>query len=241
MFDDFAPASSTPGARKRMGGSVAVATALYAGLGALVFGSTAATRHLVREELVQVEFARAPEPPPPPPEPPAPAAAAEPPAKLRPKMKRPELKPPDKVPEAKPEESDAPLPDAAPSGPVDGFLTGVEGGTGHAAPRAAPPPPPPPPPPKPLPLTPAVEMKGNPPPPYSNSARRKEIEGTVVVQFDVLENGSVANPKIVSGPEELRDSVLKTIVSWRFVPAKRGTQPVRSRQTKSITFRLSDA
>jgi hypothetical protein len=59
-------------------------------------------------------------------------------AQLRPKLKRPELKPPDTLPDAKPPESDAPLPEAAPSGPVDGFLSGAEGGTGHAAPAAPP-------------------------------------------------------------------------------------------------------
>jgi periplasmic protein TonB len=238
MFDDFAPSSSTPDARKRLGGSVAVAALLYGGLAVLVIGGTAATSHKVVEELTQVEFAKAPEPPPPPPEPPPPAAAVpEPPAKARPKMKRQELKPPDKVPDEKPKESDAPLTEAGPTGPVDGFLTGVEGGTGTAA-RATPPPPPPP---KPGPTTPAAELKGNAAPAYSASARRKEIEGTVVVSFDVLETGKVANPKIVSGPEELRENVLKTVVSWRFQPAKRDGRPVASRLTKSIKFRLSDA
>jgi len=238
MFDDFAPSSSTPDARKRMGGSFAAAAVLYAGLAAIVVGTTAAKSHQVIEELTQVEFAKAPEPPPPPPEPPPVAAVPEPAVKARPKMKRQELKPPDKVPDQKPKESDAPLTDAAPSGPVEGFLTGVEGGTGTAA-RATPPPPPPPP--KPSPTIPASEIKGNAAPAYSASARRKEIEGTVVVSFDVLASGKVANAKIVSGPEELRDSVLKTVTSWRFQPAKRDGQAVTSRLTKSIKFRLSDA
>lgn len=238
MFDDFATSAASPDAQRRMRGSVALATVLYGALAAVVITGTAATHRHVVEQMTQVEFAPPPEPPPPPPEPPPPQAApVEPQAKARPKMKRKELKPPDTVPDEKPKESDAPLSDATGSGPVDGFLTGVEGGTGTA--KYAPPPPPPPP--KPLPIVPPVEMKTNAAPGYSASARRKEVEGVVVVSFEVLENGTVGNVKIVSGPEELRDSVLKTVASWRFHPAKRGGVPVRVRQTKSIRFRLSDA
>jgi protein TonB len=235
MFDDFRPETMSREERTRMGSSAAAAGLIYAGVAALVLGGTAAG-HAVVENLTQVEFvARAPEPPPPPP-PPVPTVAPE--ANARPKAKRKELKPPNEVPKEKPKESNEAL-SAEESGPVDGFLNGVEGGTGTAvATKAAPPAPPPPP--KPEPLTPPVAAGSNAAPEYSSAARRKEIEGVIVFSFDVLENGTVANVRIVSGPEELRPNVLKTVATWRFTPAKRGGKPVRQTLTKSIKFRLDD-
>jgi protein TonB len=78
-------------------------------------------------------------------------------------------------------------------------------------------------------------------PRYSASARRKGIEGTVVVAFDVLEDGSVANPQVVSGPEELRECVLRAAPSWHFRPAHRGDKVVRYRMQMPVVFRLEDA
>jgi protein TonB len=234
MFDDFRPAGNERETRRRMGGSMALATSLYVGLGVMVIGGSAAAGKTVVEHMTQVEFA--PPPPPPPPPPPEPLAP-QPLAATRPKVKRKELKAPDKLPDEKPKESDAPLVDAPPSGPVEGFLNGVEGGTGTGVARAAAPAPPPP---KPEPLVAPVFLKTNVAPAYSSAARRKEIEGIVVVSFDVLENGTVANITIVSGPEELRENVLKTVATWRFEPAKRGGKPYRTRLTRSIRFRLDD-
>jgi protein TonB len=237
MFDDFRSTSSAHD-RKRMGGSVLAATILYGSLGAILIGGTTAATTTVVESLTQVEFA--PPPPPPPPPPPVPEVKqAQPLASVRPKVKRHELKPPKEVPKEKPKESNAELAPSDDKGPLDGFLNGVEGGTGTGvakAPVAAPPPPP-----KPEPLIRAVALRSNAHPAYSASAKRKEIEGTVVVMFDVLENGTVANARIVSGPEELRDSVLKAVVTWRFEPAKRGGKAIRTREQKAIKFELTDA
>jgi protein TonB len=236
MFDDFRPSADAGEARKRMGGSMAVAVVVYTVLGLLLIGGTTAATTNVVEHMTQVEFAPPPPPPPPPPEP---VVQAQPVAQTRPKAKRKELKAPDKVPDEKPKESDAPLADAAPSGPVEGFLNGVEGGTGTKAAKVASAAPAPPP--KPVPVIPPVLLPGNSQPAYSASAKRKEIEGVVVVAFDVLENGTVANVTITSGAEELRENVLKAVKSWRFQPAKRDGKPVRVHLSKSIRFRLTDA
>jgi periplasmic protein TonB len=238
MFDDFQPSSSNKAARKRMGGSAVAAAVLYGVGGVLLLGGTTAATKNVVETLTQVEFAP---PPPPPPPPPVIEATAQPVVNARPKVKRRELKPPDSVPTEKPKESNADLSAAEPSGPVDGFLNGVEGGTGTAAapPRAVLAPPPAPA--KPEPLIAAVASKSNASPPYSASAKRKEIEGVVVVSFDILENGTTANARIMSGPEEFRENVLKTVATWRFTPAQRGGKPIRSHQSKAIRFQLSDA
>jgi len=236
MFDDFRP-NSSPQDRKRMGGSVLVATVLYSVVGALIVGGTTAATTNVVETLTQVEFA----PPPPPPPPPPPQATVQAPESVRPKVKRKELKPPTEVPKEKPKESNADLAPSEDKGPVDGFLNGLEGGTGTGVAKAAAVAVVAPPPPKPEPTTAAVASKSNAQPGYSASAKRKEIEGVVVVGFDVLENGSVVNPQIISGPEELRESVLKTVVTWHFEPAKRGGKPYRTHLQRSIRFRLEDA
>ena len=215
---------------------MAVAVVFYGALATAIIGGASAATKAVVETETQVEFA--PPPPPPPPPPPTPVEQPQPLAATRPKVKRKELKAPEKLPDEKPKESDAELSDAEPTGPVDGFLNGVEGGTGTGVAKA---PPPPPPPPKPEPTIPPKPSASNASPAYSSSARRKEIEGVVVVAFEVLENGTVANVTIVSGPEELRDNVLKTVKTWRFQPATRGGKPIRMRQTKSIRFRLDDA
>jgi TonB family protein len=227
MFDDFSPDSSHQLTRKRMGGSAALALAVYVGGGLLLVSASNKARELVKDTLTQVAFAP---PPPPAPEPePAPAAPSAAP-KVRAKAKRAELKPPDQVPLQKLRESDKPMVAAAASGPVDGFLDGVEGGTGNA--------------PKPAvveKLIPSKDLPGNRFPPYPQSAHRRGIAGSVVVAFDVLPDGKVANPKIVEGPEEFHETVLKTALTWRFQPATLGGKPVAHRRTKTIKFNLEDA
>jgi protein TonB len=87
----------------------------------------------------------------------------------------------------------------------------------------------------------AAPAASNEEPRYPASARRKGIEGVVVVSFDVLEDGRVANPKIVSGPPELHEIVLKTVMEWRYKAAHRGAKAERQRVTRQIRFRLEDA
>ena len=211
---------------------------IYGGSSAAVVGATATVHEIVQEKETQVEFAPPPEPEPPPPPPPPPQAAP-PEPNARPRAKRPELAPPTKISDEKPKESSKPLAPAGEGGPIDGFLDGAPGGKGNAP--GGPAPPPPPPPPKAEPLVSPVEMGGNGKPRYSPAAKRKGIEGTVVVAFDVLEDGTVGSPKIVSGPPELHDCVLRVVMSWRFQPAHRGAEKVRFRMKKSIVFRLEDA
>jgi periplasmic protein TonB len=238
MFEDFRR-HSPQGDRGRVSGAMLVAAVLYAGLVVLVVRSTTAEKAKLIETLTQVAFAP---PPPPPPalqqdSPPA-MLTPQPVQNARPKVKRKELRPPNEVPKAQPKEADGELSPSAATGPQEGFLDGVEGGTGTAAaPQGAVIAPAPPPP---LPLVPAVAAATNAQPAYSASAKRKEIEGEVVVVFDVLENGAVANIQIISGPEELRDSVLQTVAAWRFRPARRGTQPVRTQLRRAIRFELTE-
>ena len=67
-----------------------------------------------------------------------------------------------------------------------------------------------------------------------------EIEGEVLVAFDVLEDGRVANPKIIKGPEEFHEAVLQIALTWRYQPATLGGKPVKGRATKLVVFKLDD-
>ena len=239
MFDDFAPSATSRESRTRFRGSLAAALVIYAGSSAAIVGATATVHKIVEEKETQVEFAPPPTPEPPPP-PPPPAQAAPPEASPRPRAKRPELAAPTKISDEKLKESSKPLAAAGEGGPVDGFLDGVEGGKGTAPAAPPPAPAPPPPPPKAEPLVAPVEMSQNGKPRYPPAAKRKGVEGTVVVAFDVLEDGSVSGARIVSGPEELHDCVLRVVASWHYQPAHRGAEKVRFRMKKSIVFRLED-
>jgi len=236
MFEDFATNSSQQQTYKRMRSSLAIALALYGSAGIALVAFTNTARQLVKEHLTQIEFAAPPEVKPEPPPPPPPEVQDVKPKSARAGVsKRAALKPPSDMPTEKPAESDAPLAEATESGPQDGVL-GEVGGTGKDSVSSAPPAPPPPPPK----MIPAKEFPTNQQPPYPKRAERDQIEGDVLVAFDVLEDGRVVNPQIVKGPEEFHEVVLRIALTWRFQPAMLAGKPVKHRRTKLVQFRLED-
>jgi TonB family protein len=88
-------------------------------------------------------------------------------------------------------------------------------------------------------LIPPVEIDAR-HPPSPERARDLQIEGVVVVEFDVLPDGSVSNIRIVSGPIEFHDAVNNAVASWRFRPARRGPLAVTFHKRQSIRFNFSD-
>lgn len=236
MFEDFATSPTQRHNQARLRRSMGIAFFVYFTAGAVIVSASNKAREFVKEHLTQIEFAKPPEPEPPKPEPPPPPTEAPKPKSARAGVsKRAALKPPDEMPDQKPVESDAPLSDATDVGGQDGVL-GEPNGTGKDSVNSAPPPAPVAPPK----LVPPKELDGNKQPPYPKAAQQDEIEGDVVVSFDVLEDGSVANPKIVKGPSEFHEVVLKIALTWRYRPATLGGKPVRHRHTKLVTFRLTD-
>ena len=83
---------------------------------------------------------------------------------------------------------------------------------------------------------------GNVPPVYPYRARRKEIEGRVVLRVQVLPGGTARSVEVLSssGHAILDRAALKAVRAWRFVPAKRGGVPVAGAIDVPITFRLAD-
>jgi len=113
---------------------------------------------------------------------------------------------------------------------------------------AAPSPPAPPAPVKPV-LEPVIEPPrynaaylSNPPPAYPLAARRRGVEGTVLVRAEISAGGECqrAELKKTSGHELLDNAALEAVKKWRFVPAKRGSQAVVAWVEVPITFKLEN-
>jgi len=70
---------------------------------------------------------------------------------------------------------------------------------------------------------------GNPKPPYPRIARRRGYEGVVVLKVEILPNGRVGELRVKksSGHHILDKSALNTVKKWKFIPAKRGEDPIR--------------
>ncbi len=74
---------------------------------------------------------------------------------------------------------------------------------------------------------------------YPSKAQRKNIEGTVVLQFIVNKDGSLNDIEAISGPQELRKAALDVIhKSPRWIPAEQSGKKVRSYKKQPIAFRL---
>lgn len=80
----------------------------------------------------------------------------------------------------------------------------------------------------------------NPPPEYPSGARRRGIEGEVVVKVTIRPDGSCSDAVVVesSGSESLDASALQAVLQWRYRPATRGGAPVESTQRVRFVFRL---
>lgn len=82
----------------------------------------------------------------------------------------------------------------------------------------------------------------NPPPAYPLAARRRGVEGTVLVRAEISVGGECqrAELKKTSGHEMLDHAALEAVKKWRFVPAKRGSQAVVAWVEVPITFKLEN-
>jgi len=75
---------------------------------------------------------------------------------------------------------------------------------------------------------------------YPQEAMKKEIQGTVIVQFIVETDGSVSNIVAISGPEALRDNAVHLVMkSPKWKPAMNEGKNVRSSRKQPIMYRLS--
>lgn len=80
----------------------------------------------------------------------------------------------------------------------------------------------------------------NPEPKYPEAARRRGIEGVVVLDVLVLANGTAGSVLLAqsSGSALLDDAAIEAVRPWRFKPAMRAGVPVDSTVSIPIRFRL---
>jgi len=80
----------------------------------------------------------------------------------------------------------------------------------------------------------------NPPPRYPPAARRNSEEGTVVLRVLVTTDGTASRTELdrSSGSAVLDSAALEAVRSWRFVPARRGSQNIEDWVRVPVVFRL---
>ncbi|MCQ8896692.1 energy transducer TonB [Limnobacter humi] len=81
----------------------------------------------------------------------------------------------------------------------------------------------------------------NPPPAYPALSRRLGEQGRVLVDVYILPDGSVGDLKLnkSSGFGRLDDAAMTAVKQWKFVPAKRGGQPIAFWYVQPVSFVLN--
>ena len=59
---------------------------------------------------------------------------------------------------------------------------------------------------------------------YPPGAAERRVEGPVVLQLDLNDQGAVTDARVLSGPEELRKVVLQSVLDWRYESGPRSVQ-----------------
>ena len=58
---------------------------------------------------------------------------------------------------------------------------------------------------------------------YPSHVRENNIQGTVVLETVLDDNGHVCDARVVDGPMQLRRIALAAVLAWHFAPVKEGT------------------
>lgn len=82
--------------------------------------------------------------------------------------------------------------------------------------------------------------KNNPRPNYPETARKRNLQGTVIILALVNEKGAVEEVRVEtsSGYEVLDNAAMASVKSWEFEPARKGDSSVKSHVRLPITFQL---
>jgi protein TonB len=75
-------------------------------------------------------------------------------------------------------------------------------------------------------------------PSYPPVARSARLEGTVLVEVVVDEQGNVILAEVVEGHPLLRESALQAARQWKFRPSLLNGRPIKVRGTLSFVFKL---
>lgn len=207
---------------------IALVLLLHVGLGLLWMMQPEQPAVVVSEMTVSVAVPQAEVSPP--------KAQPAPPPKPKPRVERTE-KPVPKPPVAEQASVAAPLPVAEPEAPAPVVATPVAPAAPVAPVVSAP---------APVVVT-EPDYKAaylnNPRPPYPMVARRMGWSGKVVLNVEVLAEGSCGELSIFksSGHDILDKAAMQTVKSWKFTPARRGGQPVTQWFKVPIQFSLEES
>ena len=124
---------------------------------------------------------------------------------------------------------------------MGGVPGGVVGGVLGGIPAPAPPPPPPVQKKEPIRVggnVQASKLVNRVEPVYPELAKRARVQGTVVLQVLVDEQGSVADIKVISGHQLLRDAASGAVRQWKYSPTLLNGEPVKVIATVTVLFVL---
>ncbi len=77
-------------------------------------------------------------------------------------------------------------------------------------------------------------------PKYPEQAKKKRIQGTVVLNVEIGTDGTVEGVKVASGPKELRQSALVAVRQWKYKPYLLNGSPVEVDTTISVVYTLNE-
>jgi len=78
-----------------------------------------------------------------------------------------------------------------------------------------------------------------PDPEYSEQARKKKINGTVVISLTVTVDGTTRDIKVVKGVGYgLDEKAVAAVSRWKFSPALKDGQPIEKEITAEVAFHL---
>ena len=80
----------------------------------------------------------------------------------------------------------------------------------------------------------------NPSPSYPSEAKRRNIQGKVLVEVVVTSEGAAQKVVIVrsSGYESLDEAAVDAVRDWRFVPARKGSKSVQANVIVPVEFKI---
>ena len=76
-------------------------------------------------------------------------------------------------------------------------------------------------------------------PEYSKEARRKKVEGTVMLAVEIWEDGRAHNIRVVrSVGSGLDEKAIECVEKWQFIPGRKDGKPVRVAAQIQVSFKL---
>lgn len=75
-------------------------------------------------------------------------------------------------------------------------------------------------------------------PEYPEEAKKKHIQGDVVLQYTIDLEGRVVNPKVVHGDPILAEAALKAVKQWKYRPFLLNGKPVEAETTMVVKFHM---